>query len=253
MPEITVSVISHGQGELILPLLQQLSSIAKVLPLRVIVTENMPGTGGALVPLGEGLYDQLIANPQPKGFGANHNAAFERCVTPFFCVINPDIRLDGEPFSGLCEVLRAAPGIAAPCVMNSAGSLEDSARRVPTPARLWRRAVCGKRQADYVPHGGVVTVDWVAGMLMMFDTDVFRRLGGFDDRFHMYCEDVDVCLRAHLAGFSVQWATGVRVVHDAQRESHRKWKYRAWHVESMARLLLSRSYLDFLCQRRRAG
>lgn len=258
MPQITVSVISHGQGELILPLLRQLSALASTLSLRVIVTENLPDVAGALVPLSEesprhGLYDLLISNPEPKGFGANHNAAFEHCTTPYFCVINPDVRLGSEPFSRLCEALRAAPGIAAPCVVNSAGGLEDSARRVPTLARLLRRTVGGARRADYIPDGGVATVDWVAGMLMMFDTAAFRRLGGFDGRFHLYCEDVDLCLRAHLAGFSVQWVTAARVVHDAQRDSRRNWKYLAWHLESMARLFLSRSYFAFLRHRPRAN
>ncbi|WP_444633054.1 glycosyltransferase family 2 protein [Cupriavidus oxalaticus] len=258
MPEITVSVISHSQGALVLPLLRQLSALARTLPLRVIVTENLPGTSGALAPPVEGeptqrLYDKLISNPEPKGFGANHNAAFAHSATPYFCVINPDIRLVDEPFSRLCEVLRLVPGIAAPCVMSSSGGLEDSARRVPTFSRLWRRTVAGERVADYVPDGGVAAVDWVAGMLMMFDADAFRRLGGFDDRFHLYCEDVDICLRAHLAGFSVQWVTDVSVQHDAQRDSRRKWKYLAWHVESMARLFLSPSYFAFLRRRQRAG
>lgn len=250
--KIAVSVISHGQGELVLPLLGELAEIGRQLSLRVIVTENLPGSAGAFQQMALPLYDSLILNPVPKGFGANHNAAFAGCEADFYCVINPDIRFAGaEPFSALVRTLQKAAGIAAPCVRNSNGGLEDSARHVPTLGRLARRAILRQRQADYNPEGVEKAVDWVAGMLMVFDADVFRQLGGFDERFHLYCEDVDICLRAHLRGYSVHWVTSVSVLHDAQRDSRRKWKYLAWHVESMARLFLSRSYFAFL--RRRAG
>ncbi|ELA00680.1 hypothetical protein Cmtc_22080 [Cupriavidus sp. TKC] len=248
--QITVSVISHGQGDLVLPLLQQLAELEGEIALRVIVTENLPASVGAFKPTALPLYDALIVNPEPKGFGENHNAAFANCDTPFFCVINPDIRLGPvEPFSALVAALQRASGVAAPCVRNSTGGLEDSARQVPTLWRLARRAILRKREADYAPGGAEKTVDWVAGMLMLFDVEVFRRLGGFDERFHLYCEDVDICLRTHLEGFTVHWVTAACVLHDAQRDSRRKWKYLAWHVESMTRLFLSRSYSAFLRQR----
>lgn len=250
--QVTLSVISHGQGDLVLPLLQELAEITDEVALRIIVTENLPESATAFQPMESPLYDVLIVNPGPKGFGANHNAAFAKCESAFFCVINPDIRLHGaEPFTALVAALRRAAGVAAPCVRNSDGGLEDSARHVPTVGRLARRAVLGKREADYAPDGKEKVVDWVAGMLMLFNTEVFRELGGFDERFHLYCEDVDICLRTHLQGHSVHWVTSVSVLHDAQRDSRRKWKYLAWHVESMARLFLSRSYFAFL--RRRAG
>jgi GT2 family glycosyltransferase len=60
-------------------------------------------------------------------------------------------------------------------------------------------------------------VDWVAGMFLLIRTEAFRALGGFDEGFHLYYEDVDFCARAWKAGWKVQVHPEVSVIHDAQR------------------------------------
>ncbi len=64
-----------------------------------------------------------------------------------------------------------------------------------------------------------VTVDWVTGAFMMIRADVFRALGGFDERFFMYWEDSDLCLRAHRAGWKIVYEPGVEVLHLTGRSS----------------------------------
>lgn len=70
---LSVSVVSHGQGPLVAALLGDLVEIARVTPLEVILTNNLPG--GGITELPTGLSGRIIDNPVPLGFGHNHNQA----------------------------------------------------------------------------------------------------------------------------------------------------------------------------------
>lgn len=252
---LTVSLVSHGQAELMRPLIQQLSAIAHELPLKVVVTENLPEGRTSDGRFGD-LDIRYIQNAEPKGFGANHNAAFAFCDTPYFCVVNPDVRLIENPFPALLAQARARPGVVAPRVVANDGAVEDSARKVPRPLVLLRRALtrlANKRMPPDYTGEGTVPVDWAAGMFLLFDAGVFQRLGGFDDRYHLYCEDVDVCLRTWLNGGSVHLANDVIVMHDARRDSHRRLLYLRWHLASMMRLFTSSAYWRFRLRHVAAG
>jgi GT2 family glycosyltransferase len=88
----------------------------------------------------------------------------------------------------------------------------------------------------------MVPADWVAGFFMLFRSGVFERLGGFDERYFLYYEDVELCSRARLAGSKIVWMPGVKVVHDARRHSHRDAKFLYWHLRSIARFFASPVY-----------
>ena len=243
-PMLTVSVVSHNQGHLIGPLLAQLDEDACQFSMHVVVTENVRE---AQLPDFKPKNFELtvLRNDVEKGFGANHNAAFTVCNDGYFAVLNPDLRLGPGSLRGLVEQVRLLPGIAGPRVLDINGNIEDSARRMPDIIRLWRRVVLGERRPDYDARIPVQFVDWLAGMCLMFDRTSFSNVGGFDERYHLYCEDVDICLRMHLSGRSVSWVQTATVVHDAQRDSRRKFRFLRWHVESMLRLLTSTTYWRF--------
>jgi len=83
-------------------------------------------------------------------------------------------------------------------------------------------------------------VDWVAGMFMLFRGDAFRAVGGFDEHFFLYYEDVDICRRLGLFGLATLYVPGVTVIHDAQRESRRNLRLMRIHAASAARYLVRR-------------
>ena len=77
--------------------------------------------------------------------------------------------------------------------------------------------------------------EWVAGMFMLFRSQDFARLGGFDEAFFLYYEDVDICVRAWKQGMKIVACPQVSVVHDARRDSHRSARHIRWHLASMVR------------------
>jgi len=238
-PEITLSVVSHGHTHHVLNLLADLKASGAE-SVEVILTLNSPDDAphADAIPAEKG---RIVRNSSPKGFGANHNAAFQRARGRYFCVCNPDIRLHHNPFPQLVSaVAENRFGIVGPRVVDPHGETQNSHRRVPTPARMLRR-VLGR--ADYNPNPSIPQeVDWIAGMFMLFRREVYEGLGGFDERYFLYYEDVDICCRARLAGWRVRMEPRATVVHEARWDSHRKPRFLFWHLTSLLRFWRSPTY-----------
>lgn len=230
---ITVSVVSHGQSALVRNLLDDIRDYCPATPLQVILTLNIE----EILPfeLAEFPFEiRIIKNRQRQGFAANHNAAFVQAHGEYFAVLNPDIRFKQNPFPVLIAALNEA-AVAGPMVVGSEGQVEDSARRFPTPLRILRKFFFGSQGPDYVISSDTVQPDWIAGMFMLWRSDIFRLLGGFDEGFFLYYEDVDACARLRQAGFNVVLDPSAKIVHYAQRASHRNFRYLRWHLASMLR------------------
>jgi N-acetylglucosaminyl-diphospho-decaprenol L-rhamnosyltransferase len=238
-PAISISIVSHQQGALVVALLSDIAAHC-ALPLEIILTVNVPET----LSFDAGSYPfpvKVINNAIRKGFGANHNAAFAVSRSDHFCVLNPDIRFEQDPFPVLLDGLSdPAVGVIAPLVLGPDGQIEDSARRFPTLTGVACKAFRGTRDPDYAIEQAPIRPDWVAGMFMLWRADMFRQIGGFDEGFFLYYEDVDACNRLRRAGFDVTLIPAARVTHYARRESHRNLRYLWWHLTSMLRFFWKR-------------
>jgi N-acetylglucosaminyl-diphospho-decaprenol L-rhamnosyltransferase len=230
---LTISIVSHGHGRLLGPLL---ADLARCMTCELVLTINVAEDEDFLNTVRPaGL--TVIRNAAPKGFGANHNAAFARCRTPWFAVLNPDIRLSVDPFPVLLSAIAPHPevGVIAPRIVNAAGQDEDSVRANPAPwsvaGRVFDRRIGRAR--------GTQGFFWLAGMFLLFRSQAFERVGGFDERFFLYYEDYDICARLWRAGFPAMWEPRATAIHEAQRDSRRSIRHLRWHVGSLARVWTS--------------
>lgn len=234
MGSVTVSIVSHGHGALLPGLLDDLAACPEVS--RVILTRNIPEPDIAAALTKHVI---LIDNPRPQGFGANHNAAFRHARTPFFVIINPDVRFAGNPFPALLACMEAEQvALCAPAVVNPDGAQEDSARLFPSPVDLMLKAL-GRYDGRlrYALGDPPRSAPWVAGMFMLIRVKDYAELDGFDEDFFLYYEDVDLCARLWRSGRWVMLCPAVHVVHDARRASRRNLRHMCWHAASMARYL----------------
>jgi GT2 family glycosyltransferase len=240
--DITVSVVSHAQIGLIKNLLDDIDRYCQSSRFELILTLNVDEV------LSFSLDDyffsiKIIRNSIPLGFGANHNQAFKYASGQHFCIMNPDIRLNCNPFQLLLSSLvDSSVGVAAPVVLGVDGRMEDSARRFPSPLKILCKALGQCRGPDYLSEGDLIYPDWVGGMCMVFSSTVFKKIGGFDQRYFLYYEDVDLCGRLMLCGYKAVVCPQATVIHHAQRSSHRHLKYLRWHLASMTRFFLSSVY-----------
>ena len=243
---ITVSVVSHGQSKLVSSLLDSLKMCDLVT--QIIITINLPDDTIAIPkPIKKKIC--FIQNPTPKGFGANHNYAFERSESEYFAVLNPDISFVQDPFPELLECLSyKQAGVAAPRVIDINGEVENSARHFPKVLEILLRLIGINRkpaiEMNQIPenkrksHTACQKVDWVGGMFMLFKSKSFRLLCGFDEKYFLYYEDVDVCFRLKQIGIDRRYCYHATVIHDARRDSHRNIKYLKWHLQRMMRFFL---------------
>ncbi len=253
--QISLSVVSHGQPELLQRLLMSLQQHQPA-AIELIITANLPNSlprcldNLALCDLSFPI--KLIHNTLPRGFAANHNAAFQHAQGQWFCVLNPDIQFIHDPFPALLAqcVKTHKIGVIAPQIINAFGQLEDSARDFPTFWSLLKKAFAinpdRARLARQLLHNPTSEVDWVAGMFLFIPRTVFNAVTGFDERYHLYYEDVDLCARIRQSGWQIMITSHATVVHHAQRHSHRHWRYFIWHVTSLLRFFwqyyLQRAY-----------
>ncbi|MCS3744343.1 glycosyltransferase [Rhizobium sp. BK661] len=228
---ITVSVVSHGHGHMVARLAEQLLTLPQVSC--VVVTLNIEET----LDLPREPRLRVVRNTAPRGFGANHNAAFELCKTPFYCVANPDIELRLDPFPALLQALNdPSAAVAAPLVLGPEGQIEDSWRRFPSPLDLGLKLFSFHRGTyPEAVRYSTFEPDWVGGMFLLFKSKEYLTLRGFDQEFFLYYEDVDICARIRGNGQKVVGSTEAEVVHRAQRASWRHWGYFSYHLASILR------------------
>ena len=245
---VSVSVVSHGQLAMVLDLLEDIQEFCCATPLEVLLTLNIDEIGAIEVsqysfPI------SVIKNAEPKGFGANHNQAFKAASGTFFCVLNPDIRLLADPFPALIDVFaNPAVGVCAPLVISIDGQAENSVRKFPTPMTILKKVVGRGIPLDYEIGNSLLLPDWVGGMFMFFRSAVYKQVKGFDERYFLYYEDVDLCARLTNLGFKVVFCPASKVIHLAQRTSHKSIKYLRWHISSMLRFFMTSAYWRLLRQ-----
>jgi N-acetylglucosaminyl-diphospho-decaprenol L-rhamnosyltransferase len=231
---VTASIVSHGHGAMVCRLAEDLLGCQEVA--LVIITQNIPEQTA----YPEDPRVKVIRNATPRGYGGNQNAAFAATKTPFFCVLNPDIRLIGNPFPQLLSAFDGMTiALVAPKIIAPDGLEEDSARKFPTATDLICKAF-GRHDGTYAdkPSSGLMYPDWLAGMFLLLRPEAFQKIGGFDEKFFMYYEDVDLCWRLRRDGYQVVQNRSVCVVHDARRASRRSLKFARWHLASMARYFI---------------
>lgn len=233
---ITLSVISHGHTLEIEALLKDIARSKNRKLAQIVITLNL-SEERPRVPRGIDVPIHWCGNPYPKGFGANHNAAFRYCNTEFFAVVNPDIRFDVDPFAPLLEHAGKECGLVAPRVLDIEGRVADAARGLITPWEIVSRRLRPRAPLRYPA--------WMAGMFLVFRAEAYRGVGGFDERFHLYCEDFDICARVRLLGWPISLCDDSRVTHDARRASHNSLQHLFWHVCSLLRMWTTRAWWKY--------
>ena len=170
-----------------------------------------------------------IFNDKNGGFAYAMNQGLKNATGDILVIMNPDVRIQ----KGLLEMLsyfqsQKKIGIIAPKIVNKCNVLQDSFREFITPQnfllrhlkRLFSKAEIG---TDEKPKD----VDWVIGAFMMTSRSAYEKVGGMDDKYFMYCEDMDWCKRMHLQGYSVIYYPQTVIEYEGTRSARHSWKY-AW-------------------------
>jgi N-acetylglucosaminyl-diphospho-decaprenol L-rhamnosyltransferase len=213
--DVSVLVVSYETRELTLQCLESLLASTVALRLQVVVVDNASRDGSAAAVAAQFPAVELVALDENVGFARAVNLAAGRAEGRHVLLLNPDTVVPAGTVDALVAFAEAHPehGIVGGRTLRADGSLDPSSCwGAPTPWSLLCFAVGastlfrGSRVFDPEslgpwPRDSVRTVDVVTGCLLLVGRDLWRRLDGFDPRYFMYGEDVDLCLRARRLGF----------------------------------------------------
>jgi GT2 family glycosyltransferase len=213
-PDVTVSIVSSGDVALLRACLDSIPAAAEGCRVETMVVDNAVGIADGVAESHPGV--TVIAGGIRRGFGANHNLVCARAKGRLVFILNDDTVLD----PGCIERLRSfmdrngAVAAAGPRLRHADGRQQPSAFHFPTPARVALTTLTLQR-AGWVMSGGerIRRVDWIHGAAMMVRRDAVEGVGGLDEGFYMYLEDVDLCRRLRDRGWEVAFFPKAGLVH----------------------------------------
>src|ERR1700722_13610608 len=193
---------------------------------RVIVVDNASSDSSAAMVRAEFPAVELIANTDNRGFAAACNQGIAASTEEFILILNPDTLATPAALQALLDVMRAEPhaGACGPRIVNPDGSLQPSCRRFPTLPRLLldefglgklfpRSKFFGDYRMTWWAHDQLREVDQLMGAALLLRRAALEQVGTFDERFFMYFEEVDLCLRLRDAGWKVLFVPAAKVIH----------------------------------------
>ena len=203
----------------------------------VVVVDN--GSSDDTVPIATafGKRVRVIANSSNRGFGPAANQGMRACGDADIVLVNPDVLVSPGTLDQLAHsARRAGAGLVAPRLLFPGGASQESARTFPTIYHLLgrrtrlRRTTIGRRwHEDSLPErstSGLWRIDWAIGALMYLPRASVELIGGFDEQFFLYGEDVDLCVRLWRAGLPVLLDADATATHGYGRASKHTFDFR---------------------------
>lgn len=236
MPHLDIAIITVSTNQLSEDCLASVRKLIDSTPLKVgFVLVDNGSTAFSAHELAKRYVPEavVILRDDNYGFGSSCNRGAREVDADYYFFLNPDTRIeDVNALSSLCAFMKKYPqvGIIAPKILYMDGSLQETCRRFPawyTPIAQ-RTSILNQEKtnahcADFLmkdfDHEKQRLVDWVQGSAFMIDAKLFHKINGFDKRYFMYYEDVDLCRNCWALGRPVYYLPNVIIYHTYGKES----------------------------------
>ena len=225
-PDLSILIVTYNSNRLIAPLLRQLQAEMTDLRAEVVLVDNASTDGtaqrvGAVFP-----WVRLIASPVNLGFAAGNNLAARHALGRHLLLLNPDAMPAPGALRRGIELMDRHPdvGLAGGELRATDGTRQPSARMFPTlrdelftlsglAARFPGSRLFARLDRRWADPEVSASVDWIPGAFVFIPAAVFARLDGFDERYFMYYEEVDLCRRLKAQGLDVRYWPELKAVH----------------------------------------
>ncbi len=225
-PGIAVVIVTYNSARDIAPCLQALAASKCAGAVDTVVVDNASGDGTAELVAREFPGVQLIGNEENRYYAAACNQGAAAGEGEYILLLNPDVQLAEDTLQKLYEYLEDHADVAAvaPKLVWPDGKIQLSVRTFPTYATLWcevtglsrlfpRHPVFGRWRKNLVGIDSPVDVDQPMASCFLVRRTVWDELGGFDERFPMFFNDVDFCYRIKKSGGRIVYLPQVIAIH----------------------------------------
>jgi GT2 family glycosyltransferase len=243
-PELTIIIVNWNGGELLRSCLKSISLAPPSVAYDIVVVDNASTDDSVawlrsreVSELLPGISLHVIENSHNVGFSQANNQAFALSRAPMLFLLNPDTEVTPGAIDTLIATLNSNEHVGAcgPRLLNTDGSLQPSVYRNPTPAwvtivtgiGIWRfipRRLRGDLLlGDHWDHATRRTVPLLFGAAILAKRKMIEVVGGLDERFHMYGEDYEWCLRITRAGWQLIFEPAATVTHHDGQLAKQRW------------------------------
>jgi N-acetylglucosaminyl-diphospho-decaprenol L-rhamnosyltransferase len=220
--EIDVVVVSYNSAGELRASVEPLAGLAGVTVI-VVDSASQDGTLGSVADLPI----QAVPLAENRGFAHACNVGWRRGSAPYVLFLNPDAAIDEASLQRLAALAESSPavGATAPRIVEPDGSLDPSLRRFPRLRSTYAQALFLHRlfpkaewtdelERDPEAYARPGSPEWASGACLLVKRSVLERLGGLDDGFFLYCEDLDLCRRIRDAGLDILFDPDALAVHE---------------------------------------
>jgi GT2 family glycosyltransferase len=228
--DLAIIIISTNEAHWLTPCLTTVFERAGGARLDVVVVDNM-STDGTRELVESRFPDACVVRCPNRGFAHANNRGLETCTARYALFLNPDTEIVEGTFGELVEAMDARPstGLAGVRQITADGELFPTIRNFPNALRALGEAVAaerwlpglgrwlGEREPDLARYDQEVECDWTSGSFMLARREALLSAGFMDERFFIYSEEPDLCLRLRRAGWGVRHLPTMTIVHHANK------------------------------------
>lgn len=224
--DLSILIVTYNSARLIGALLDRLTLDMESMSAEVIIVDNASQDGTAELVKLQYPWVTLVASKENLGFAAGNNLAAKSAVGRYLLLLNPDAVPDAGALKQALDMLdqHADVGLAGGELRGIDGQRQPSARMFPKlrdefftlsglAARYPKSPFFARIDRHWADAEKAAVVDWIPGAFVFIPTQVFAKLGGFDERFFMYYEEVDLCQRMQQAGLKVYFWPTLKAMH----------------------------------------
>jgi GT2 family glycosyltransferase len=229
--DLSIIIVSWNVRELLRDCLDSIDAAKGDLSFEVIVVDSDSNDGSPELVANEFPWVRLRRCEKNVGFPAGNNLGIEMASGRFLLFLNPDTRIIGDAMQRMIGYLdhEVRAGVVGPTLLNPDGSLQSSRRRFPSLVtafvestwleRYAPRHVLRHYYAEDLPPAESVEVDWLVGACMMVRGEAIAQVGGMDEAYFMYSEELDWCRRMKDAGWRIAHLPDAKVIHHTGKSS----------------------------------
>lgn len=225
MKDLSIIIVNWNAWEFLRACLYSIRETGQGVDHEIIVVDNASEDGSPEAVLRDFPEVILIQTGANLGFAAANNQGLARAKGRYFCLINPDVVLQADCLQVLLKYMDCNPdtGMAGPCILNPDHTRQDSTTRYPALLDSWKRALFLHRLEGSLPADdfSIRDVPVLYGMFWIVSRTAWSSVGGLDERFFMYGEDIDWCKRFRDHHFRVVYVPYARAIHVGSGSSRR--------------------------------
>lgn len=228
--DLSILIVTYNSARLMGDLMQHLyAEIEAARPqtdIEVVLVDNASADGTATLIAQQFPWVKLIASPTNLGFAAGNNLAAQKASGRYLLLLNPDAMPAKGALAQGVALMDSRPdvGMAGGELLSVEGVRQPSARMFPTlrdeiftmsglAARYPHSKLFARLDRRWADPEQATPVDWIPGAFVFLPTPLFREIGGFDERFFMYYEEVDLCRRLKARGYAILYWPLLKATH----------------------------------------